>query len=93
MGWDSPDAIDFSPDGKFLAYDLMRGEDLEGRDIFVIAVDGSSETLLVDSGYNAVLGWSPDGKRVVFARDRNGNLDVWVAPFRPDRARPGQQVW
>ena len=30
VGWDTPSELKFSPDGKYLAYDLMRGEDLEG---------------------------------------------------------------
>jgi Tol biopolymer transport system component len=63
----------------------VRGEDLEGRDIFVLAADGSAETLLVNAGYNATLGWSADGKRVLFLKDRNGNLDIWSAPVEGNR--------
>ena len=85
VGWDTPSELRFSPDGKYLAYDLMRGEDLEGRDIFVLAADGSRETLLVNTGYNAVLGWSADGKRVLFLKDRNGNMDIWIAPVEGTR--------
>ena len=83
--WGGANDIEFSPDGKYLAYDLMRGDDLEGRDIFVLAADGSSETLLVNSGFNSVLGWSADGKRVVFLRERNGNLDIWAAPVEGNK--------
>ena len=89
VGWDVPNEVEFSPDGKYLAYDLMRGEDREGRDIFILAADGSTETLLVNTGFNSMLGWSGDGKRVVFLKDRNGDLDIWAAPVngnRPDGA-------
>ena len=80
VGWGGANSIEFSPDGKYLAYDLMRGDDLEGRDVFVLAADGTSETLLVNAGFNSVLGWSADGKRVLFLKERSGNLDIWAAP-------------
>lgn len=81
LGWDQPDSISFSPDGRYLAYDLMHGQDLERRDVYVIAADGSGETAVVDSGYNSVAGWSPDGSRLLFLKDRNGNLDIWGIPM------------
>jgi hypothetical protein len=55
-----------------------------------LAKDGSRETKLVESpGTGRVLGWSPDGKRILFASDRTGSTGAWsigVAEGRPQGA-------
>ena len=87
VDWGGPSGAWFSPDGKYIAYDNVRGDDLESRDIFVLAVDGSSETKLVDNGFNSTLGWSSDGRRILFLKDRGGNLDIWAAPVEGNKLR------
>lgn len=69
----------FSPDGRWIVYQRNAGEDSPGRDIFLIATDGGRETPLVEHpGEDLVLGWAPDGKRILFASDRTGLMSIWV---------------
>ena len=80
--WNAPTRIAFSPDGQYIAYDLaVDDRRLEGH-IYVMAVDGTRETVAVDdhSG-NAVMGWSPDGKYLLFASDRGGSHNLWAVPM------------
>jgi Tol biopolymer transport system component len=71
-------------------YDFPPKEDSPDRDIFVLATNGSRETPLVEHpGNDFVLGWAPDGKRILFASDRTGVLSAWViavADGRPQGA-------
>src|ERR1051325_10602400 len=43
VDWRGTTMLAFSPDGKYLAYDLPAGDDTEQRDIFVLATDASRE--------------------------------------------------
>jgi Tol biopolymer transport system component len=71
--------IFFSPDGKYLAYDVV--QDATGaRDVWVTAVDGTSDYKVVAfRGNDVVMGWSPDGKRLLFASDRMGSMALFSA--------------
>ena len=56
----------FSPDGRYLAYDFPTSATSDQRDVFILAVDGSREIpAVVHSSQDAVMGWSPDGKRLL----------------------------
>jgi Tol biopolymer transport system component len=71
----------FSPDGQRLAFDLPAGDAVTQRDIFVLAVDGSREfAAVVHPARDTVMGWSPDGTRLLFASDRNGTTGLWSLP-------------
>jgi len=80
--WRGPTRIAFSPDGKYLAYDLPVSAETDQRDIYVMAMDGSREAPAVShlSG-NRLLGWYPDGKYLLFASDRNGLPGIWALPI------------
>lgn len=69
--WRSPLEMRFSPDGRYIAYDLPRREDSPERDIFLLAADGSREIPLVEGpAIRRVLDWTPDGTRLLFDSDR-----------------------
>lgn len=71
----------FSPDGRHIAFDLP-AEGQQQRDVFILAVDGSREIPAVIHGANdAVVGWSPDGSRLLFSSDRTGTTGLWAQPF------------
>ena len=79
VDWKGPSKICFSPDGRYIAYDLPSSDTGDSRNLFVMAVDGSREAAVENSG--AVVGWSPDGKYVLFAR--GGGL--WAVTFADGR--------
>jgi Tol biopolymer transport system component len=85
--WRGPTRLMFSPDGKYLAYDLPAANNDGQRDVFIVAADGSRDTPAVaHSSNDTVMGWSPDGSRLLFASDRSGGLGLWqvlVADGRP----------
>ncbi len=95
-----PRKMFFSPDGKYLGADFSAGGNLD-RDVFVLAVDGSGETkAVVNPGQDFMMGWSPDGKRLLFASDRTGSLGLWAVPIVdgkpqgvPELIRPDVTPW
>ena len=84
--WRWPRTIHLSPDGRYIAYEFPP----HTGDIYLLATDGSRETRLVENlASDFVLGWAPDGKRVLFASDRRGAWDAWlihVADGKPQGA-------
>ncbi len=51
-----------------------------GADVFVVNADGSNLTKLTTNSGTASWGptWSPDGSRIAFASDRDGNPEIYV---------------
>jgi len=87
VGWQGPRRIFFSPDGRYLAYDLPANETETQRDVFVIATDGSRDAPVVQHFSEDVgMGWSPDGSRLLFASDRTGAVALWALPVKEGQA-------
>lgn len=75
----SPWAMKFSPDGHYIAYDLPPQEDFAEHDVFLLSIESGQEIPLVrDPADDLLLGWAPDGKRVLFASDRTGTPGMWI---------------
>ena len=88
LEWRWPYLMSFSPDGRYIAYDSPTRRDFPERDIFVLATDGSRESLLVAHPADDVRPlWTPDGNAIVFASDRSGILDLWLIPVAQGAAQ------
>ncbi len=75
----APLEVRCSPDGRYIAYDYPPTDDSANRDIFLLASDGSDETVLVAHPENdRVLDWTPDGKRLLFTSGRTGSPRTWI---------------
>jgi Tol biopolymer transport system component len=79
LDWRSPATMRFSPDGRWILYDFPSRDQAPERDVFLLAADGRRETRIVDHPANdEVLGWSPDGKTLLFVSDRTGAPGAWT---------------
>jgi Tol biopolymer transport system component len=89
----SPQAMRFSRDGQYIAYDQPQEENAPEHDIFLISVDGSNEVPLVKHpAHDLLLGWPPDGKGILFASDRTGSLDMWLLPVSGGRPQGAPEL-
>ncbi|MEZ5396177.1 MAG: hypothetical protein R2724_25685 [Bryobacterales bacterium] len=83
LSWFYPKKISFSPDGRYILYDSLTGRDEIARDILLLDADGSAEHKLIEHPANDIFPlWTPSGDGVVFASDRSGTMDLWLAPFQ-----------
>ena len=63
----------FSPDGKWIAFSANYDGN---RDVFVIpATGGEPRRLTWHPGQDGAMGWTPDGKKVLFVSDRDAYAD------------------
>ena len=71
-----------SPDGRRVVYAVQTGSDRTGitSDIYVMDIDGANATRLTrDSiAVNTDPSWSPDGTRIIFSSDREGNSNIYA---------------
>lgn len=89
LGWEAPGGghaqayphADWSPDGRWIAYDYPSSVAANGRDIYLLAADGSGEHVLVDGpGEDRLAAWSPDGDELLYYSDRSGSPSLWKLP-------------
>ncbi len=64
--------VDASPDGSDIVFDLL-------GDIYVMPIDGGTATRITSGpAFDMQPRFSPDGKRIAFATDRNGTTNIWT---------------
>src|SRR5262249_23919369 len=79
LNWVYPKKMEISPDGKWIAYDTFAGDKPGPRDIYLLAMDGSSERKLIESPAEDLSPvWSPNGREILFMSDRAGTMDAWA---------------
>ena len=80
LDWRQVAGMSLSPDGRYIAYAFPPQEESANNDIFVLATDGSRETVVVEHPADDTWPvWTPDGRHLLFASDRTGTTDAWVA--------------
>ena len=87
IDWKEPIKIFFSPDSRYLAYDLPVSETTNHRHVFVMAIDGTREMEAVaHASNNVIMGWSPEGRQLLFSSDRGGTTGLWAVPIADGKA-------
>jgi Tol biopolymer transport system component len=68
-----------SPDNRYLAYDFPDNNASGNSDIFLLSLENGQESVLIKHpAHDYILGWTPDGKNVMFASDRSGTVDAML---------------
>lgn len=79
-----------SPDGLDIAYELVTGESSGEWDVLVLARDASREiAAAVNPGLDRLVGWTADGRYLLFASDRRGRRELWAVAW-VDRRPQGE---
>jgi Tol biopolymer transport system component len=86
VDWRGANKITFSPDGRFIAYDMPAGESDAERNVYVMSADASTESVVVrHPSRNVLMGWARDG-HVLFASDRTGQPALWAQAVAAGKA-------
>ena len=73
-----PQGVSRSPDGRFLAFDVLRSPEGPERDIRVCELATlACETIAAHPAIDALPIWTPDG-RLLFNSDRAGTMGLWA---------------
>ena len=73
--------VQVSPDGTAIAFGYK-------GDIYTVSTQGgTAKQLTTQSSFEGNPVWSPDGKQIAFASDRDGNFDIYVMPAQGGAAK------
>lgn len=74
-----PNQMIFSPDGRYIAFDSYQREGTPNRDIYLMDLEGNLKGQLVNHpSHDILLGWTPDGRHMLFSSDRDGTLGLYL---------------
>ncbi|HUF35271.1 MAG TPA: BTAD domain-containing putative transcriptional regulator [Gemmatimonadales bacterium] len=77
LGRQWPASVALSPDGRHIAYDYPSSGGTASHDLFIVARSGSMPARAVrHAAHDAVLGWAPDGRSILFWSDRESGGGV-----------------
>ena len=66
-----------SPDNNQLAVSHFTNEDATSR-IYILPLTGGTPRLVTEKGPSYLHGWSPDGERLAYCAERNGQYDIYT---------------
>jgi Tol biopolymer transport system component len=85
--------LDLAPDGKTIAFSMPSETTTPQRDVYLVKADGSGYApIVVNPADDYLLGWTPDGDRLVFASDRTGSFGIWSLGIKDGKAN-GMPQW
>jgi Tol biopolymer transport system component len=72
-----------SPDGRFVAYNKPQKESSSEYDVYLCSIEEGIDIPLINHSSNdEVLGWSPDGRRLLIKSSRLGSVDAWLVSIK-----------
>ena len=71
--------VKLSPEGKYIAFSAY--DEKYGDGVYVMASDGSGQTLVFDSDNASPVGWTPDGKYLLVEQGLTGPVTLWALPM------------
>lgn len=87
IDWRGTSRMRFSPDGRHIAFDVTQHDTTSRRDIHVLDLrTRRAGALVTHAADDALLGWSPDGRHLLFSSDRSGVPGAWKLPVRDGEA-------
>ncbi|WP_456420408.1 S41 family peptidase [Lutibacter sp.] len=93
-GWDAPSNIAWSPDSKWVTYNLS---DLYfNEEIYIHKADNSQKPVNISMHPKSDIGaiWSKDGSKIAFSSNRNnGDHDIWFVWLKKEDWEKTQQDW
>lgn len=89
---ETPSAPQISPDGSRVVYQVSRTnwkDNAFESDLWIVSLDHPEQRapLIKGNGWNGWARWSPDGKRIAFLSDRDGQKQLFVIPANGGDAR------
>ena len=86
LEWRQPGRPSLSPDGRYVAYDVLEDRGRPDRDIYILATDGSSEAAAVKGpGIDNSPVWTPDGNHLIFTSNRSGTVGLYALDVHDGR--------
>jgi dipeptidyl aminopeptidase/acylaminoacyl peptidase len=87
------DEVRFSPNGRWLAFEGVKGGLGPGGGanaiLYVVALSGGSWIPITDGSFwDDKPRWSPDGTLIYLVSTRSGFLNVWAFRFDPEQGHP-----
>jgi Tol biopolymer transport system component len=80
--------MSLSPDGRYIAGTYLPRADSANKDIFLLSIEGGPEATLVEHpADDQLIGWSRDGRQVLFTSDRTGTIGIWAVNISDGKAR------
>jgi Tol biopolymer transport system component len=83
----TPTMAAFSPDGRYIAYDVPSAGPTGPRSVRVVSADGARDSRVTDGGSDDRLaGWHADGRLLLFRTDHAARPALWSLPMERGRA-------